>query len=90
MDEAPGLNKEIEDRIRAYVARVAKLETPPGDQDRLIERGFIPSVRLLDLVGFLEDEFEIRLRPVDLIPEKLVTIGSIAAIVRDRIKAKRR
>lgn len=74
----------IEDTIRAYVVRVAKLSTPPADTDRLVERGFIPSVRLLDLVGFLEDEFAITLRPVDLLPDKLATIAKLAAMVRER------
>jgi acyl carrier protein len=79
----------IEDRLRAYIVQSARLAEPPGDDDRLIDRGFLPSVRLLDLVGFLEDEFQIRLRPVDLVPEKLATIAQIAAMVRARITASR-
>jgi len=80
----------IADRIRAYITASARLATPPGDHDSLVERGFIASLRLLDLVGFLEDEFDIALRPVDLAPEKLATIAELAAMVRSRLTASRR
>jgi acyl carrier protein len=40
---------------------------------------------MLDLVGFLEDELHITLRPVDLAPEKLATIAAITAMVRARL-----
>ena len=76
----------IEDRIREYITRTAQLASPPGDHDRLVDRGFIASVRLLDLVGFLEEEFAIRLRAVDIVPEKLSTIGQIAGVVRAKLK----
>jgi acyl carrier protein len=77
-------SRSIEDRIRDYVTQSARLAAPPADDDRLVERGFLPSVRLLDLVGFLEDEFAITLRPVDLVPDKLATIARMAAMVRAR------
>ncbi|MGE0398250.1 MAG: acyl carrier protein [Kofleriaceae bacterium] len=74
----------IEDRIRAYVTRSAGLDGPPGDDEPLVGSGYIVSVRMLDLVAFLEEEFGIRLRPIDLVPEKLATIGRMAATVRLR------
>ena len=75
----------LEDRIRAYITDSGQLSVAPGDHDRLVEHGYVPSVRMLDLVGFLEDELHITLRPVDLVPEKLATIAAIAATVRDRL-----
>lgn len=80
----------VEDTIRRYIVHTAQLAAPPTDTDRLVERGFVPSVRLLDLVGFLEETFGIELRAVDLVPEKLATIAQIAAIVRERITARSR
>ena len=82
-------DERVEDVVRGYVVRIAGLPAPPGDGDRLVERGFIPSVRLLDLVGFLEDTFAIRLRPVDLTPDKLATVGGIASVVRARLTSPR-
>lgn len=85
----PGGTDGIEARIRAHITDHAKLAEPPRDDDRLVDLGYMPSVRLLDLVGFLEDEFGIRLRPVDLVPEKLATVAQIAATVRSRLGARR-
>jgi acyl carrier protein len=79
---APGA---VEDRIRDYITRTARLQAPPGDDDGLVALGFVPSVRMLDLVGFLEDEFGIELRPVDLAPERLATIAQMAEMVRARL-----
>lgn len=77
----------IEDLIRNHISQIARI-APPSDDDRLVERGFLPSIRLLELVGFLEDEFAITLRPVDLLPDKLATIAQLAAMVRERIAAR--
>lgn len=80
---------DLEARIRAHITGQASLAAPPRDDDRLVDLGYMPSVRLLDLVGFLEDEFGIRLRPVDLVPEKLATVAQIAATVRARLTRRR-
>jgi acyl carrier protein len=72
-----------EDTIRAFIG------VPAGDHDRLVDLGYMPSIQLLELVAFLEDEFRITLRPVDLVPEKLATIAQIAAMVRTRLTARR-
>lgn len=74
----------IEDRIRAYIVATGNLASPPGDDEPLVGNGYVVSVRMLDLVAFLEEEFRIRLRPIDLVPEKLATIGRMAATVRLR------
>lgn len=78
------MTASIEDRIRAYVVRIGELEAAPTDDEHLVARGFVVSVRMLDLVAFLEEEFDIRLRPIDLVPEKLSTISRLAATVRAR------
>ena len=80
----------IAQQVRDYIVKIGKLREPPGDGDRLADKGFIPSVRLLDLVGFLEDNFRIKLRPVDLGPEKLTTIEQIVTLVQSRITASPR
>lgn len=85
---AGGADRAIEDRIRDYIVRTAKPPAPPRDDDGLVALGFVPSVRMLDLVGFLEDEFGIELRPVDLAPERLATIARMAEMVRARLRSR--
>ena len=74
----------IKQHIRDYVVQVTGLAVAPGDDDPLVERGFVASVRMLDLVGFLEDTFRIRLRPVDLVPENLATVNLITRLVTSK------
>ena len=80
----------IEDVIRNYIVTSVALPTAPADHDRLADRGFVASVRLLDLVGFLEDTFSIRLRAGDIVPEKLATIAQISTVVRARLPKQAR
>jgi acyl carrier protein len=52
-----------------------------------MENGLLASAQLIDVIVFLEDTFGVVLRPVDVVPEKMKTISSIAAIVRERVEA---
>ena len=52
----------------------------PGSTS-LIEAGIIDSTGVLELVGFLEDTFDVRIRDDELVPENLDTIDSIVAFV---------
>jgi acyl carrier protein len=90
--EAPDAPDEaaIAARIRDYIVRSARLAAPPGDEDGLVALGFVPSVRMLDLVGFLEDEFHIELRPVDLAPDRLATIARMTEMVQARLRSRPR
>ena len=80
---------DVMQRVRDYIVTAIGLAAPPADDDRLADRGFIASVRMLDLVGFLEDTFAIRLRPVDLVPDNLASIRQIAQVVQRRVTSKR-
>jgi acyl carrier protein len=82
-------DQDVRQKLREYIVQTARLPTIPGDDERLIDKGFIASVRLLDLIGFLEDTFSIRLRPKDVVPENLGTIAQIAQVVHGRIMSTR-
>ena len=50
-----------------------------GDGESLIDVGLIDSTGVLELVAFLEGEFDLRMADADIVPENL---DSIRAIVR--------
>lgn len=83
------IDTDVLQRVRDYIVHATGLAAPPGDDERLTDRGFIPSVRMLDLVGFLEDAFAIRLRPIDLVPANLASIRQIAQVVQRRLTSRR-
>lgn len=45
----------------------------------LIEGGYVDSTGMLEVVGFLEDQFSIRVGEDELVPANFETIGRIAA-----------
>jgi len=56
-----------------------------GDDDRLLEKGIIDSMGVMELVGFLQDHFGVTVDERDITEEHF---GSLAAIVR-YVAAKR-
>ena len=60
-----------------YVADPAAL----GEDDSLIEGGYIDSTGMLELIAFLENGFGIRISENETVPENLETIGRIVAFI---------
>jgi acyl carrier protein len=60
-----------------YVPVAAELT----DDASLLDRGIIDSTGVLELIGFLEDTFGIKVEDAEMIPENLDSIGRIAAFV---------
>ncbi len=54
------------------------------DDASLTDRGVVDSTGVLELVGFLEETFEIEVGDDELVPENLDSIKLIAAFVLDK------
>jgi acyl carrier protein len=55
-----------------------------GDDDRLLERGIIDSMGVLELIAFLETEFGVAVGDDDVTEENLGTLASIDRYVASR------
>lgn len=74
----------IEQAIREFLATNFFLGDDPAGlagSASLIEAGVIDSTGVLELVGFLEEHFEIRVQDDELVPENLDTIDNIVQFV---------
>lgn len=74
----------VEDEIRQFLATNFFLGDDPSalqGSTSLIEAGVIDSTGVLELVGFLEETYSIRIGDDDLIPENLDTIDNIVRFV---------
>jgi acyl carrier protein len=60
-----------------------------NDRDSLLERGIIDSVKMLDLIGFLEQQYTIRVEDDELYPENFDTLSAIETYVSGKIRNKR-
>ena len=76
---------EIKDRIRGYIAEnilPGAADKSIGDDDSFLEQGLIDSTGILELVGFVEDEFKIEVADDELIPDNFDSIEKLAAYVK--------
>lgn len=55
-----------------------------GDSDSLIDGGIIDSTGILELVAFVEREFEVRVADDEFVPQNLDSIARITAFVNQK------
>ena len=70
--------------IREFISRnfYVPAETALTDEASLLDRGIIDSTGVLELIGFLEDTFAIKVEDAEMVPENLDSIGSMTAFVK--------
>ena len=70
-------------QIRTFVAQrfPSARNRALGDDEHLLTSGILDSLGVLDVVGFLEETFEISIVDEDLVPEHFESLKSIAAFV---------
>ena len=73
--------------VRGFIVKrfpVAQ-ERQLGDEDSLLDSGAIDSLGILDVVAFLEEEFEFQLDDDELAPEHFDSIASLAKLVESKL-----
>ena len=75
--------RSIEHEIRRFITENFLYGRPlefSGD-DSFLEMGLIDSTGILELVSFLEKQYQITVEDVDLVPENLDSIAQLASFV---------
>jgi acyl carrier protein len=72
--------EKIRVRIEAILSRRGDLQ-PLSDQESLIFSGRIDSLNVLEIVGFLEQEFHLDISEVEFDPAQFDSLESISALV---------
>jgi acyl carrier protein len=70
--------------IRSYLEKHFPKARRISDNNSLLETGVLDSLGVLDLVAFLEQEFNIRIADEDLIPENFRSVGTIVTFVHQK------
>lgn len=76
--------------VREFIARNFYVpdQSVLTDDASLLERGIIDSTGVLELIGFLEETFAIKVEDAEMIPDNLDSIGHIAAFVARKQEQK--
>ena len=61
---------------------------PLPDDGSLLDRGVIDSTGVLELIGFLQDEFGIEVKDEEMLPENHDSIAKLDAYVATKLGAK--
>jgi acyl carrier protein len=74
----------VEQRIQEFVVKTFPLARKKSlaASDKLLESGILDSLGVLDLVGFVEQEFGIHVSDEDLLPENFQTIDSLVTYIQ--------
>ena len=71
-------------RLRAQVQKVSGKPAPADDDESLFESGLLDSFALPDLVGAIEEEFNIKIPDADLNPRKFDSVARMDDYVASR------
>jgi acyl carrier protein len=74
---------EIKSKVRQFMVTNFYVPDPTAlkDDASLLDLGIVDSTGVLEVVGFLEDEFGLQIDAPDLVPENLDSIDRITAFV---------
>ena len=73
-----------EDKVRKYIIENFLFEAADASLERsdsLLDSGVMDSTGVLELVGFLEEEFEIEVKDEELVPDNFDSLEKIAAYI---------
>jgi acyl carrier protein len=84
------MTQKIETEIRAFLAESLLFREDPnalGGDESMLQAGMIDSTGVLELVMFLESNFDIAIQDAEVVPENLDTLNALVAFVARKFHA---
>lgn len=75
----------IEEEIRQFIIEkfmIGANSRKLNDEDSFLENGIIDSTGVLELVGFIEESFDVSVADEELVPENLDSVANAAAYIK--------
>ena len=75
---------DIREGIRNFITDNFMIGMNPGDlsdSDSLLDKGIIDSTGVLELIGFLEENYDIQIEDEELVPENLDSVVNLVDFV---------
>lgn len=67
--------------IRDFLTTLANKEAQIGDDDSLLTTKMLDSLKVAELIAFIEDNYHVSFEADELIPDNLDTINAIASFL---------
>jgi len=79
----------IEHELRKFIEEnfILEGEDNLGDEDSLLEKGIIDSTGVLELVAFLEETYQFKIKDEELVPENLDSIKNISQFIQIKLNS---
>ena len=83
--------QQIEEHVRQFIVDTFLFgDDDPSltNEDSLLDSGVIDSTGVLELVAFIEDQFQTKVEDMELVPENLDSIQRIAQFIQRKLSAQ--
>ena len=80
---------DIKQQLRDYIVEnflFGDTETEFTDDDSFMEKGIIDSTGILEVITYIEENFNFKIEDEELIPENLDSISNITAFISRKVK----
>jgi acyl carrier protein len=80
---------EVQARVKQFIVENFYVSDPEEltPETSLITGGYVDSTGMLEVITFLEEEFDIRIQDQEMVPENLETIARITSYVARKSSA---
>ena len=77
------MSADVREKVRAYVTSNFVVAEPSSlaDETSLIETGVVDSTGVLEIIGFIEGEFGIKVEDAEMIPANLESVSNLVAYI---------
>lgn len=87
MGDAARDDSEVRGKLREFLTQQVVLDDQELDDQTPLLNGLVDSVGLMELVSFIESEFEIPIDFSEVEPKNFRTVGDIARFVAGKLQA---
>ena len=78
---------ELENKVRNYILEnflFTDDQSALENSDSFLEKGIVDSTGMLEVIYFLEDDFEISVKDNEMVPENLDSVNNIVNFIKSK------
>ena len=78
----------IQEQVRDFVTRNFYVADPSSlnDSDSLLDSGIMDSTGVLEVISYIEENFNVTVEDAEMLPENLDSISNIASFISRKMK----